>query len=162
MGLEIRGINSTKFRLDNVVNRTNRRVYDLLERAAQEAKKRIELQAYRDTGALEKAVRTKRIRRGGMNGRTSFEVYIDPNVRRMVRTRNRVTRQRVITYARKLEEGRIRGQLGPRSRAKNESIRTIDSSLSIGPGFIGRSMKFVEVVYRRKIEQAVRQITRSG
>lgn len=162
MGIEIRGINTTTIRLNNVVNRTNRKVYDLMERAAKDMKRRVELQTHRDTGALESAIRVRRLSRAGINGRTSFEVFIDPNARRTVKTRTGVKRQRVITYARRLENGDWTTNLGPRSRAKDERVRATDPSLKVGIGFMTRSARFINAVYRRKIERAVSQVIRNS
>lgn len=161
MGLEIVGVKTTTYRLNNIVTKTNRRVYALLEQAANEAKRRAELQAYLDTGALERAVKMRRLSRGGVGGRTVFEVFIDPNARRTQRTRRGIRRQRVITYAKKLERGEIAG-LGSRSKLKSQRVRNIDATLSVGSGFMARSMSYVEAVYRRKIERAVSQIARQG
>lgn len=161
MGLEIRGIKATQLRLDNIVNRTNRSVYSLLEQAAKEMKRRVELQTHVATGALERSIRIRRVLRGGVNGRTSYEVFIDPDARRSVRRRGSIKRQRVQTYARRLERGEFRG-LGPLSRIKDQSIRGMGSSLSVGPGFFRRSADFIEVIYRRKIERAAREAARRG
>lgn len=161
MGLKIRGVAETTYRLDNVVSRTNRRVYALLEQAANEAKRRVELQAHRDTGALESSIRVRRVVRAGIRGRTSFEVFIDPNARRITKTRNGVRRQRVTTYAKKLESGLISG-IGPKSRAKSQRIKDIDPSLSVGPQFMWRSLSYVEQVYRRRIERAVADVIRQS
>ena len=52
MGLEVKGIKSTTVRLENILERSNRKSYDILKKAAEEAKKRIELQMHRDTGSM--------------------------------------------------------------------------------------------------------------
>ncbi|BBI61675.1 hypothetical protein [Vreelandella sulfidaeris] len=161
MGLEIRGINATKIRLDNIVNRTNRSVYALMEQAAKEMKRRVELQTHLQTGALERSIRIRRLSRAGINGRTSYEVYVDPNARRNVRTRTGIKRQRVQTYAKRLETGEFSG-LGKRSQEKNSSVRSMGASLSVGPGFFSRSAAFVKAIYRRKIELAAREAARRG
>lgn len=161
MGLEVRGVKETTYRLNNVVSRTNRKVYALMERAANDAKRRVELQAHVDTGALENAIRVRRLVRAGIRGRTSFEVFIDPQARRSVKTRLGIRRQRVTTYAKKLESGRISG-IGPGSRAKNMRIKDIDPELSVGPGFFYRSLIYVERVYRRRIERAVSEVIRQS
>lgn len=161
MGLKIVGVKSTQFRLNNVVQKTNRAVYSLLEQAAKEAKRRAELQAHLDTGALEKAFRIRRLSRAGAGGRTVFEVFIDPNARRNQRTRNGIRRQRVITYAKRLESGEFKG-LGRKSREKDQRVRNTDPNLSVGSGFMARSMNYVEAVYRRRIERAVSQIMNRG
>lgn len=161
MGLKVVGVKATTYRLNNIVQKTNRRVYALLEQAANEAKRRVELQAYLDTGALERAIRVRRLSRVGAGGRTAFEVYIDPNARRLQKTRTGIRRQRVITYAKKLDRGDIKG-LGSRSKSKNERVRNSDSTLSVGSGFMARSMSYIEAVYRRRIEQAVSQIMKQG
>lgn len=162
MGIEIRGVGATTMRLDNVVTRTNRKVYDLMERAAKEMKRRVELQTHLDTGALESAIRVRRLSRAGFNGRTSFEVFIDPNARRTVKTRTGVKRQRVVTYARHLESGEWGSTLGPRSRKKNERVTASDPRMSVGAGFMTRSARFINAVYRRKIERAVSQVVRNS
>lgn len=161
MGLKIVGVASTTLRLENVVNRTNRKVYDLMERAAKDMKTRVERQTHRDTGALESAIRVRRLSRAGARGRTAFEVFIDPNRRRRTRTRTGVRRQRVITYAKRLERGEWGTSLGPRSREKDQRMRSADPTLRVGPGFMSRSARFVEAIYRKKIERAVRDVIRS-
>lgn len=55
MGLKVTGIKSTTARLDNILERSNRKAYDILKKASEDAKKRIELQMHRDTGAMERA-----------------------------------------------------------------------------------------------------------
>ncbi|KJZ17413.1 hypothetical protein TW86_03935 [Halomonas sp. S2151] len=161
MGIEVRGVGTTTLRLNNIANRTSRQLYRLMEQAAQETKKRIEMQTHKDTGALESAIRVRRLSRGGINGRTSFEVFIDPEKRRRVRTRGGgIRRQRVVTYARRLETGEWGKTLGPRSRRKDEQMRGQDPTVRVGTGFMTRSIRFVEAVYRRKIERAIEQSIR--
>ena len=162
MGIQVRGVETTTLRLDNIVDRTNRKVYALMEQAAKETKRRVELQAHRDTGALEKSIRIRKLSRAGRNGRTSFEVFIDPNRRRRRRTRTgAVTRQRVITYARRLESGAWGQSLGPGSRRKAREVKNIDPTLKVGTSFFWRSSMYIEAIYKRKIEKAVREVVRS-
>lgn len=162
MGIKIRGVAETTFRLESIVDRSSRKVLQLMEQAARETKRRVELQTHRDTGALEQAIRVRRLVRAGRNGRTAFEVFIDPDRRRRKRTRNGgVKRQRVITYAKRLESGEWGQSLGPGSRAKDKWVRSTDPTMKVGTGFFWRSSMYIEAVYKRKIEKAVREVVRS-
>lgn len=160
MGLEVKGIKSTTVRLENILERSNRKSYDILKKAAEEAKKRIELQMHRDTGSMEKALRIKKVLGVGINGRTTYEIFLNPEARRRRAKRGGgVSRQRVVTYAKHLESGEYKG-LGKGSQAKQASIAGIDQTLRVGPGFFARSVNFIEAIYGEKLRRALQEENR--
>lgn len=160
MGLKVTGIKSTTARLDNILERSNRKAYDILKKASEDAKKRIELQMHRDTGAMERALRVRKLLGSGLNGRTSYEIYISPEARRRRPKRGGgVTRQRVTTYTKHLESGDYKG-LGKGSVAKQALVSGLDQSLKVGPGFFARSVNFIEAVYGEKLRRALEEENR--
>lgn len=157
MAISVKGVSALNRRLESISERTDRELSLLLKKAAMEMKHRVEQQTHRDTGALESAIRLKETR-SGINGRRAYEIYVDPEKRRRVKRKGSWSRQRVATYARRLETGEWGSKLGPGSRAKNNEIS--GSGMRVGPGFFSRSASYVYDRYIGQMRRVVKRITR--
>ena len=157
MAISVKGVGALNRRLESISERTDRELSLLLKKAAMEMKHRVEQQTHRDTGALESAIRLKEAR-NGINGRRSYEIFVDPEKRRRVKRKGSWSRQRVATYAKRLETGEWGSRLGPRSRAKNREIAS--NGMRVGPGFFSRSASYVYDRYIGQMRRVVKRIAR--
>lgn len=144
--VSIKGLDDVIARLERVGAKTCDAERELMEKSAEQMRDRAKMYAPVDEGNLEEAIKTRPVKRAGINGRNVHEVYVDKD--ELGEGYSKYGHRYDITMH---EDPQGNSGKGPRSQAKAESL-----GVFVGPKFLERALEEM----RRPIEEAARAIAK--